>query len=500
MSHTLPNVYETTVAITDPEERVLDGIRRFSGFVKVREMIDIITALDLDANPRSAKRSSVTDEIIDTIHSTPKLYPFKSKGILLGTSTYGAQTKEEGAQGSRQVFGLTFKNRTSEGILDGGHNTLAIALYLMSEAILTFEDSKAINEYQRKLKRVKTWAQMKELWNELLPQIEGLRHKATPSHDAYVPLELLVPSDTVEVDSFLNNILLICAARNNNVQLKQETLANQDGVFEYLKGVLEDKKPVVAQEVIWKTNSEGSIALPHLISLVWIPLGAINFADISENIGITPLSGTTAYSSKSESVKRFKDLITGKNGEETNKSAVAYKDVDGQKNEWVITNSLVKSAIDMVPDVLDIYDYVYENYANAYNSNKGRFGGIDAVKNESRQRKNRITPFGRKELADDASIPPLGYIMPVIYGLRELIEVDSEGKLVWSVDPHEFYRENLNEIVGSIMGNIKDVNFDPQKVGKGASAYEQVTSKVKALYADKKNELLLKRLAELEGK
>ena len=488
----------TRVEITHPEERVLDGIRRFSGFIKVREMIDIITELDLDANPRSAKRSLVTDAIIDTITITPELYPFKSKGILLGTSTYN--TEQRHPSGTSQVFDLAFKNRSAEGILDGGHNTLAIALYLIERAIVDFDSPESITAYQRKLKRVKTWAQMKGLWNELLPQIKGLRRKASRSNDAFIPVELLVPSDDTESETFLNNILDICAARNNNVQLKQETLANQDGVFEYLKSILKEKKPAVCEEIVWKTNSEGTVDLSHLISLVWIPLGVINFSDISKDINVTALPGTTAYGNKSEAVKRFKDLITGRNIDDSNKSAVAYKDNEGSKNEWIITNSQVKSAIDMVPEVLDVYDYVYEEFGRAYNANKGKFGRLDAVKTESKQPKNRITPFGRKDLPSNALIPPRGYIMPVVYGLRELIEVNDMGNLVWSVDPLEFYQKHLEEIVGSIMSNISSVRYDPQQIGKVDSSYIQVANTIKALRSDNELELLRKRLAELEGK
>lgn len=60
-----------TLKVEYPETRSLDNIRRISGFIKVRGMIDLITELDLDANPRSAKRSSVTAEIIETIQKPP---------------------------------------------------------------------------------------------------------------------------------------------------------------------------------------------------------------------------------------------------------------------------------------------------------------------------------------------------------------------------------------------------------------------------------------------
>ena len=74
------------IKIENPNLRVLNNIQRITGFIKVRGLIDIITNLDLDANPRNAKKSPVTKEIIETIRETPELYPFKSKGILIGAS------------------------------------------------------------------------------------------------------------------------------------------------------------------------------------------------------------------------------------------------------------------------------------------------------------------------------------------------------------------------------------------------------------------------------
>ena len=81
-------------------------------------------------------------------------------------------------------------------------------------------------------------------------------------------------------------------------------------------------------------------------------------------------------------------------------------------------------------------------------------------------------------------VPPAGYMMPVVYGLRELVKVDEESEtLSWAVDPMKFFGEisNLTKIVGSFMGNMRDVGFDPQRVGKGDSPYSQVANTVKAM-------------------
>ena len=461
------------IKIENPSLRVLNNIRRITGFVKVRGLIDIITNLNLDANPRNAKKSPVTKDIIETIRETPELYPFKSKGILIGAS--------ECVELERNRYSLSFQNLKLEGILDGGHNTLAIALYLLEESILLSNNPKFIAEKQKELNRVKTWDEMKKFWGKMIRSVSNLKQKESDALDALVPVELLVPDTDSEenIHDFLTSILLICAARNNNVQLRDETLANQDGVFDSLKEILERQIPDVYDKVSWKTNQLGDIDIRFLISLVWIPLGvALKHLDGKGTLtSIKPLPGTTAYSSKSEAVKRYRELIKAKD--------ISEKVTGGDKNTWVVRNSYIKSALETVPTVLKVYDYVYENFQDAYNKNDGKFGRIEAVKNESKQRRNFITPFGRKNIeGPEKMVPPAGYMMPVVYGLRELVKVDEESEtLSWAVDPMKFSGEisNLTKIVGSFMGNMRDVGFDPQRVGKGDSPYSQVANTVKAM-------------------
>ena len=54
-----------------------DPIRRLVGFVKAKYLVDLIDATNLDANPRSAKVGSVTEDIIESIKKTKDIFPFK---------------------------------------------------------------------------------------------------------------------------------------------------------------------------------------------------------------------------------------------------------------------------------------------------------------------------------------------------------------------------------------------------------------------------------------
>ena len=395
-----------TLKVEYPETRSLDNIRRISGFIKVRGMIDLITELDLDANPRSAKRSSVTAEIVETIQTTPELYPFKSKGILLGASAF-------------QELG---RGRWEKNILN--------------------------------LKKLKT--------------------KASRSHDAMVPVEILVPnhSDEESIDSFLSSILLICAARNNNVQLKNETIANQDGIFDSLKESLPN---YIREAIIWKTNGSGRIPVGTFLSLVWVPLGKVDFSKVVDSEGksknITPIPGSQAYSSVSECIKRYQDLISA--------DSISQKSDD--MTTWELKSMPIQSALDMVEDVTKVYDLVYKGYKDAYNSNRGRFAGIDAVKTESSRKKNKYTLFAHQPIEHE--VPPRAYMMPIMYSMRAIIDRAADGTLSWAVNPIEFYgnKENLARIVGSLKNIMELVDWDPQNVGKKNASYQAVENTVNTM-------------------
>ena len=99
-------------------EQSAGSILRIVGFIRARELLQLFDAADLEANPRSAKWGSVTDDIVASIEETPEIFVFKTKGVLVGASSYERL--------ERKRFRLSFSNTKIEGILDGGHNMLAI--------------------------------------------------------------------------------------------------------------------------------------------------------------------------------------------------------------------------------------------------------------------------------------------------------------------------------------------------------------------------------------
>jgi hypothetical protein len=376
------------------------------------------------------------------------VFAFKSKGILLAASDY--QELE------RRRYSLKFGSPDLEGILDGGHNTLAIGLYILD---LALGDDAAT-----KLKGVKLWQDFKLVWDESLPQIKKYLESLTEEDTELtilVPVELLVPADLedpIVVDEFNRSLLDICSARNNNVQLRTEAKANQHGYFEALKKALPGS---LSQQVEWRPNEGGEIKVADLVSLTWVPLRKLmeseSFIDEAGK-KVEAINAVQVYSSKGECVSRFERLMSSKSVSESANNGYARD----------LRSPSVLSAMQIAGKMPELYDLIYELFPDAYNKQDGKFGRIIPVK-KMNSAKVKQTKFGKKDI--DWKYPD-GYIIPLVVGLENLMAVDPEtGKLSWKTEPVAFIRKNLDDIVSKYKGIVEMVSYDPQKVGKASAAY-----------------------------
>lgn len=429
------------------------GIKRYTGFVRGRDLYPVFDHLSLEANPRAAKTGAVTDAILESLERTPELFPFKSKGILLGTSTFEAL--------QRNRFELRFEDQASEGVLDGGHNMLAIGLFMLSEVV-----------DEKELARATLWDEMKDLWDEHRKELEVVREK----FDFLVPVELLVPSDAEDESSvrqFEMSVLDICAARNNNAQLTQETKSNKLGFYDEIRERLD---PAIASRVEWKSNEwESSEARPikvrDLLALCWIPLNRANEARLLPlDISVTPQN---IYRNKGECSKQFDKLMLNPSVSEPR---------DGPVHE--LSNDTVASCFDILADLPKLYDKIYAEFPEAYNSNGFRFGSNPIVKIYDPARraaaKDKTAYVATQPHTTFTNRPvsyryPEGLIMPLVYGLKGLMEIEGR-RVVWATDPASFLDDYLADIAGAYRLVLDMARFDPQKLAKNQASHEFAVS------------------------
>lgn len=415
-------------------------VKRLVGFVRARNLLSLFDAADLEANPRSAKVGPVTADIIESIQKTPELLPFKTKGILIASSNC--------SQLERNRFRLIFENSSIEGILDGGHNTLAIGLHILGIAGVD----------QKTIRKIRTWPDFKATWEASRELVDALKAKTTSGDggplDFLIPVEALVPrdpDDDIAMDAFTGSLLEIGAARNNNVQLTLETKANKKGFYEEIRKALPKE---IADRVEWKTNDGGEVKVRDLVAFSWIPLSLIQLPK-----GVTVPSPQKMYSAKGECTKSFDDLMS----DETVSKAT------GGEYIHELHNTSVGSALKLAAQLPALYDLVYELFPAAYNGDsEGRFGRLTAVKMAKDMKTKPTTPYLKRPVAYTC---PDGYVMPIIYGLKALMVVDEKGHVSWKTDPQKFIEKHLPAILRTYRPLFEAFGADPQKIGKSEGSY-----------------------------
>lgn len=420
-------------------------LRRIDGTATPGSMIRLIDVADLKANPREAKIGDVTDEIEESLETTPQLFHFKSKGILLAAARCIAR--------ERNRFELYFQDEDMEGILDGGHNLLAIALHILRNALG--------EEGDKLVRGIKRWEQVPEAWLVNRERIERIKSTL----EFLTPVEVIYPREGAEGrDEFQDAILDVARARNNNAELTEETKANKSGFYEAIRESL-DKQLV--RDIEWKTNDGGRIKVRDLVSLTWVALSKID----EDLPGIKDFSPVAMYRNKGLCVGAFNKLM---------ESDKVSKKSKGDIRELVHPG--VRSAISLVGDMAKLFDLLYEAFPEAYNEASSGFGRITSVfcwnptKADSRDPKYLASPphtkFYRRECKYDF---PDGFIMPLVWALSELMQYKDE-QVTWKTDPEKFIRRNLAKTLKVYHGIIQMANYDPQKVGKTLASYHLVAN------------------------
>jgi hypothetical protein len=313
-------------------------------------------------------------------------------------------------------------------------------------------------------RRLKRWEDFKDAWVEHRDAVEALRKETYEDENKggtlnfLVPLEILVPSDVENDDvvrEFNSSLLEICAARNNNVELRLETKANQKGYYENLRKALPGQ---IASRIEWKTNDGGDIKVRDLIALAWIPLSVLELPEQLRHIRVPPKS---IYSNKGECVKMFDELMSDE----------SVSKPTGAEYTHELHNTTVASALALAAELPKLYDKIYRDFPNAYNDGEGRFGRLTVVKMAKDMRSEPTTHFTSQPV--EYSYPD-GLIMPLVCGLKSLIKCDASGRVHWSEDPAAFLDDCLTSIVKKYRVIMDAFRADPQKIGKNEGSYELV--------------------------
>ncbi|WP_299383420.1 AIPR family protein [uncultured Lacinutrix sp.] len=406
-------------------------INKFISSISPLTFIKLLKEADNKVNPRIATVNKITRSIHETLETSPELFWYKSKGILLATETCELL--------DRNRVRVSLSNMDYEGIMDGGHNTFAIAIYLIEKL---FD------------KKIKKWEDSKNFWDENYDEIIKRFEERKEEFSFSIPVEIITPNDEDgAVEEFYDFISEICSARNNNVQLKETAKGNQVGYYDYLKEILDDEF-----DIIWKTGDAGKIKSEDVISLASLSL------IFMKNRGLLPkdiksLNKISIYSQKSKCVDFFN-------------SVMSHEDISTEdKGKHVLDSNSIKSALNLTKDILIFFDRMFIEFPNLYhNATPGKFGRITAVDNK---KKGRVPYFTTDKMADYNY--SYGFFYPLISGITSLMDYDDRNEEVyWKTNPKNLDLKRLE--LTQYVNIIKLVNFDPQKIGKGDVFYKEAES------------------------
>ena len=466
------------IQLRQRSEQEIGCIRRIIGLMRGKYLVDLIDCLDLEANPRNSKLGPITAAIQDSIRADEAnpgnpLFPIKSKGLLLAAS--GCNSSFD-----RNRIRLVFEDRETEGILDGGHNTLAAGAYILAEA------ERALGKKAPRASDMNIWEKFKSRWCELRDDVDeylcmiredpsSLREREIGLLKFEVPVELLVPlrqDDELCVEAFRSSLLEICAARNNNAQLSQSTKGDKAGLYDSFRALFRESDPEFEQDISWKDNDGGRVRSRDLVALAWIPLSLTKWtAPSSDDKVVDAPKPTLIYAGKEKCLSKYLDLM---------QDPAISNDTGSSKKE--LKDIQVESALKVAVDLPDLFDVLYELFPQHY---EGHYGNIGAVKGMSKKKGGYTTPFFQRRV--DKPVPD-GFLYPLVFGLRALMEYrPDENRIEWATDPFEFVRSDAYvKVIEEYSGVIQQSDYDPQKVGKGAMSYTAAENATKLAYLSSK--------------
>lgn len=415
-----------------------EGIRinKITGSISPAELVKLLRFADNQVNPRTARVNSITKSIHETLDRSPELFWFKSKGILLATES--CEMFERGR------FKLSLGNPDFEGIMDGGHNTFAIASWIIE---ILFDV------------KLKKWSDVKDYWNDNYEDILEQINENAHLFEFSIPVEIIFPNnDDGSLDEYYDYIADICSARNNNVQLRETAKGNQVGYYDYLKESLDDDF-----EIIWKTGEDGKIRSEDVIALATLPLIFMQNQGILPE-GLKKMNKISVYSQKNKCVDYFNSIMS--NNEISD-------DVQGK---YILKDCTVKSALDLTEDIIYFFDRIFLEFPTLYHkAAPGKFGRISSVDHEKKTR----VPFQTTDEFSNYKYSH-GFFYPIACGVTELMELDPQtNKVRWKVNPRSLDFRQLDLL--QYVELIKMVNYDPQKIGKGPAFYNEAENAFKKL-------------------
>lgn len=415
----IPVSQEYVRSIKDPH---LQGITTLHAIVKVRDLPN--GKIPDKINPRSHEvikmSSRVPEAIQSSIEESPELFHLLNRGCLI-------IAKKAWYDNQNKILHFIVESDNDYGMVDGATTDRVLA----------------------KLKKDVSSA-----------DFYSLKEDEIPEHfkEAYVHLEIIAG----DLDQYDDLRIKLAGARNTSEQVKEFSLEDLKGNFDWLKDILNKSK--FKNKIRYRENEPKPVDIRVVLALL------------------------TLFHPKW--LKFNKDPIVAYTG----KGAVLdlYTNTD-KETGW---QEGYEKLAPVVVNILELYDDVHigfqKAYKTAYGANGaraqlGRRKGVTFIENKAKARELHLS--GKRT----QYVLPDGWLYPLLASFRMLLDWPKTGKgaVKWAQEPSEFFSRYGHELVYFLIERDEELGRNPNATGKSKGVWLGLRDKVDNL-------LLKEKLSQLE--
>lgn len=242
--------------------------------------------------------------------------------------------------------------------------------------------------------------------------------------------------------------------RNRSVQVKEWSLADFKGHFDWLKDLIDRPEGPYASKIGWEENSGKAVTVLDLISYMTVFHPA--YSDPADRRRKAP---TIAFSSKGTANGRLADP----------------KLADG-----------FRKLTPVIEDILYLHDYIYSNFDKAYERfNKEVHNKASKLgKRRGFEPKTTILPLTGMESAYRID---KGIIFPLLSAFRALLDFTGK-KAKWITNPQKFFDDHGSDLMELLIDHYELARGNPATVGKTGLAYTGLYNEAWRLLQDSESD------------
>ena len=390
-------IAEDVVTMKERSDEDILRIRRWAK-INVEELNNSLVLNEwTEVNPREQNlKSKPAKAMKNTLNADKRdIFHFLNRGISISALNCSVKNIKD-----KKELTIELKDPNEHGIFDGGHT-----FKVLTEAI----------EYA---------------------EILGTKH---------VMLEIFTGVDDILFD--------LARSRNTSTQVKEKSLANLEGKFDFIKKAL--KNECFFNNIAWVENDTGDISINFIIQILTAFNNSLNHKSM-------PRTYSGAGSCETSYIKEF-----DKNSDNNQENNIYYK-----------LTPLYSDIFKFVDHINKRFPIIYN--ANGYEAEKGIFGGLKGITYKLDYFPLLFSPNNQKT----SYKIPNAMFFPILAAMRQLYKEGKDGMFEWIVDPITAFDDLAPKLVTKVMGYYFDKQRFVNEMGKSLNLWIDTSEIVRSYLSE----------------